>query len=113
MQAERARDLGEFLGQPSRVEAPRVAHHADAALHALAEDALHLPGEDRGVSLAALAPFAMENRHRDLRQVVAGDHVDAPAADHFFGSGEAVSEKSGDVANDELFSHARGAAGPI
>ena len=95
----------DLRGEPARVQPARVRHHADLLVEALADYALELLQEGRHISgIRILLPRAMQDGHGQLGEVVAGEHIDRPAAHHFLGGRETVSPKTGAVSDSQ---HAR------
>jgi hypothetical protein len=78
----------------------------DVALETLGEHVLDLPDEHRDKPRLALHPQSMEQRHRQLGEIVAGEHIDRPAAHHLGGRAEPIPVECAGIGDDEPFHHA-------
>ena len=88
---ERGGELAEPLGEPGRVEPAGVGDDLDAALDGEPERLLHLAQERLGeAERRVLGPVPAEDEHRQLGQVVAGEHVELAAREHLAHRGEAI-----------------------
>ncbi len=76
-------ELGHLLGQATGVEAAGVSDDLDAAFQAGGQHLLKLGEEGAGVpGLGVATPGLPQDQHRQLGEVVAGQHVDRATVDH-------------------------------
>ncbi len=99
-------DLAHPLGEPGGVEPARVGHDPDPLLEGEAEAVLELADEgariaERGVLQRVLA----EDQHRQLGEVVAGEHVERPTLEHLAHRGQPVAVEPRAVADPEYAGH--------
>ncbi len=78
-----------------------------------AERLLHLAQERLGVAqLRVLGPVSTEDEHRQLGEVVAGEHVELATGEHLVHRGEAVAVETRSVADAQGI-HARPSSGVL
>ena len=109
LDAEPRRELLELGGEPGGVEAAGVDDDLDAALDAGAEHLLHLAEEGARVAgVRVLHAILEEDHHRQLGEVVAGEHVDRPALDHLARGAQPVAVEAAAVGDaKDVVSHRR------
>ncbi len=85
-------------GEPARIEPSRIGDHLDTPLETVGEDGFELCQEGCGIATGRI-PHALsgEDRHRQLGEVVTGQHVDRPAVHHLAGRRHPVAEKPGAI----------------
>ncbi len=113
LHAQAPGQFAQLVGEPGRVEAARVHHDPHAALAGQAEALLHLPQEGPGVAeRRVLQPVTRQDQHRQLGQVVPGEHVQRPAGEHLPHRREAVPVEPRGVADPQYRAFAHQCASP-
>ena len=104
--AEADGELTEPLGEAGRVESTGVGDDRDATLDGEPERFLHLAEERLGeAERRILGPVPAEDEHRQLGQIVAGEHVELAAVEHLAHGGEAVAVEPRRIGDRSGFGH--------
>jgi hypothetical protein len=114
VESEAAGDVTQPSGQRGGVEAAGVGDDGHTALVRQAETFLHLPQECGRVAGVRVFEFrSPEDEHGQFGEVVAGEHVEWAAVQHFANRAEAVAIKSRSVADPQRRPWSHGCTLPV
>ncbi len=102
VEPERLGQSAHCRGEPGRVQAAGVRDDRDAVLERRAEGVLELAQEGLGVAQRLVAgAIARQDEHRELGEVVAGQHIERAAGEHLVHGRGTIAVEAGAVADPQ------------